>query len=445
MIAVLFIAIGLLLVIGMPIAFALGAGASIAILWEGTLPISIVAQRMFFGLDSWLLMAIPLFMLAGQLMASGGMSSRLVAFTTELFGFIRGSLGFVCVAASMTFAGVSGSSTADTAAVGSILLPLMQERGYDMRFATALQAAAGSIGPVIPPSLLMILIGFTTDTSVSALFLGGIVPGLMIGLGLMVVVYVHAARGGSAYLASRSDVDVRRVLRTGMAAAPALGMPVIILVGIVGGIFTTTEAAVVAVVYGLVVGMFVYREISLADLPRIIARSAELATVIMFIQTTAFLFAWLITVHQVPALLAQAFVSRVSGPGTFFLLYIPLLLLRRRGDGELLGHDRVAADRLPDRPEARRRPGSLRRRHHGWLGDRLRDAAVRGHAVRILQPHRKEHPRDNALYLADRRLDARGVAADNVLSRDRLVDPGDVRLIPRATSHTAAHVLRCAT
>lgn len=327
MIAILVIAIVVFFLIGMPIAFAIGAGSTIAILWDGTLPISIVAQRMFFGLDSWLLMAIPLFMLAGQLMAAGGMSSRLVAFTTELFGFIRGSLGFVCVAASMTFAGVSGSSTADTAAVGSILLPLMKERGYDMRFATALQAAAGSIGPVIPPSLLMILIGFTTNTSVSALFLGGIVPGLLIGLGLMVVTYVHAARGGPAYLGTQTHVDFRRVVRTGLVAAPALGMPVIILVGIVGGIFTTTEAAVVAVVYGLGVGMFVYREISLSDLPGIIARSAELATVIMFIQTTAFLFAWLITVHQVPALLAKAFVAQVSGPGTFFLLYIPLLLL----------------------------------------------------------------------------------------------------------------------
>ena len=327
MIAILIIAIVVFFLIGMPIAFAIGAGSTIAILWDGGLPISIVAQRMFFGLDSWLLMAIPLFMLAGQLMAAGGMSSRLVAFTTELFGFIRGSLGFVCVAASMTFAGVSGSSTADTAAVGSILLPLMKERGYDMRFATALQAAAGSIGPVIPPSLLMILIGFTTNTSVSALFLGGIVPGLLIGLGLMVVTYAHAARGGPAYLGTQTHVDFRRVVRTGLMAAPALGMPVIILVGIVGGIFTTTEAAVVAVVYGLGVGMFVYREISLSDLPGIIARSAELATVIMFIQTTAFLFAWLITVHQVPALLAKAFVAQVSGPGTFFLLYIPLLLL----------------------------------------------------------------------------------------------------------------------
>lgn len=327
MIVVLLAAIALLFVIGVPIAFALGAGASIAILWEGSLPISIVAQRMFFGLDSWLLMAIPLFMLAGQLMSAGGMSTRLVAFANELFGFVRGSLAIVSVVASMVFAGVSGSSTADTAAVGSILLPLMDERGYDMRFATALQAAAGSIGPIIPPSLLMILIGFTTSTSVSALFLGGIIPGLLIGLGLIVVAYVHAVRGGDAYLPSHRGVSLRRLVRTGVAAAPALGMPVVILVGIVGGFFTTTEAAVIAVVYGLFVSMCVYREITFAQLPRLIMRSAELAAVIMFIQTTAFLFVWLITVHEAPAALARFMVEWVSGPGTFFLLYLPLLLL----------------------------------------------------------------------------------------------------------------------
>jgi C4-dicarboxylate transporter DctM subunit len=327
MIVVLLAAIALLFVIGVPIAFALGAGASIAILWEGGLPISIVAQRMFFGLDSWLLMAIPLFMLAGQLMSVGGMSTRLVAFATELFGFVRGSLAIISVVASMVFAGVSGSSTADTAAVGSILLPLMDERGYDMRFATALQAAAGSIGPIIPPSLLMILIGFTTSTSVSALFLGGIIPGLLIGLGLIVVAYVHAVRGGDAYLPSNPGVSLRRLVRTGVAAAPALGMPVVILVGIVGGFFTTTEAAVIAVIYGLFVSMFVYREITFAQLPRLIMRSAELAAVIMFIQTTAFLFVWLITVHEAPAALARFMVEWVSGPGTFFLLYLPLLLL----------------------------------------------------------------------------------------------------------------------
>jgi len=327
MIGLLFITIVVFFIIGMPIAFALGSGALIALLFGSDLPLMLIPQRMFFGLDSWLLMAIPLFMLAGQLMTHGGISRRLVEFTTELFGFIRGSLGFISVAASMIFAGVSGSSAADTAAIGSIILPIMKERGYNMNFATALQSAAGSIGPVIPPSLLMILIGYMTNTSVSQLFLGGVVPGVLIGLGLMVVVYIHALRGGAAYLQTIEKVSLKRVIRTGIAALPGLGLPFIIIFGIVGGIFTTTEAAVVAVVYGFVVGMFVYKEIKVKDIPKILFQSAELATIILFIQSTAFLFAWLITVNELPVQLAKGLTAVVSSQSGFFVVYIILLLL----------------------------------------------------------------------------------------------------------------------
>ena len=327
MIALLLITIVVFFIIGMPIAFALGSGSLIALLFGSDLPLMLIPQRMFFGLDSWLLMAIPLFMLAGQLMTHGGISRRLVEFTTELFGFIRGSLGFISVAASMIFAGVSGSSAADTAAIGSIILPIMKERGYNMNFATALQSAAGSIGPVIPPSLLMILIGYMTNTSVSQLFLGGVVPGVLIGLGLMVVVYIHALRGGAAYLQTIEKVSLKRVIRTGIAALPGLGLPFIIIFGIVGGIFTTTEAAVVAVVYGFVVGMFVYKEIKVKDIPKILFQSAELATIILFIQSTAFLFAWLITVNELPVQLAKGLTAVVSSQSGFFVVYIILLLL----------------------------------------------------------------------------------------------------------------------
>lgn len=327
MIGLLFITIVVFFIIGMPIAFALGSGALIALLFGSDLPLMLIPQRMFFGLDSWLLMAIPLFMLAGQLMTHGGISRRLVSFTTELFGFIRGSLGFISVAASMIFAGVSGSSAADTAAIGSIILPIMKERGYNMKFATALQSAAGSIGPVIPPSLLMILIGYMTNTSVTQLFLGGVVPGVLIGLGLMVVVYIHALRGGAAYLPTIAKVSLRRIIRTGIAALPGLGLPFIIIFGIVGGIFTTTEAAVVAVVYGFVVGMFVYKEIKVKDIPKILFQSAELATIILFIQSTAFLFAWLITVNELPVQLARGLTAVVSSRSGFLTMYIILLLL----------------------------------------------------------------------------------------------------------------------
>ena len=311
----------------MPIAFAMGTGTLVALVFGSELPLMIIPQRMFFGLNSWLLMAIPLFMLAGQLMIHGGMSKRLVEFTTELFGYIKGSLGYISVAASMIFAGVSGSSAADTAAVGSIMLPIMKDRGYNMNFATALQAAAGSIGPIIPPSLMMILIGYVTDTSVSQLFLGGVIPGLLIGVGLMVVVYIHASKGGKAYLQTREDLNMKRLLSTGISALPSLGLPFIIIFGIVGGVFTITEAAVIAVVYGFIVGMFIYKEISIRDVPKILFESAELATIILFIQTTAFLFAWLITVNELPANLSNSLLSIISSKTGFYIMYIILLLL----------------------------------------------------------------------------------------------------------------------
>jgi C4-dicarboxylate transporter DctM subunit len=322
---VLFLSIAVLLLLGMPIAFALGIGSSFTLLADSTLPLVLAPQRMFTALDSWPIMAIPLFMLAGELMDKGGISRRIVDFSNALFGFIKGSLGMVSVMASMIFAGVSGSSTADTAAVGSIMMPAMKRKGYDMDFATALIAAAGAIGPIIPPSILMILIGYVTDTSVASLFLGGIVPGVLIGIGLMAVAFVHAHKGGKAYL-STYQFRFKEVWKTGKSALPGLGLPFIIVFGILGGIFTATEAAVVAVIYGLIVGLFVYREISLKQLPKIFLKSAETSCVIMFIACTAFLFAWLITVKQLPVHLGE-FLKANIGSKMMFLVLLNIVLL----------------------------------------------------------------------------------------------------------------------
>ena len=309
----------------MPIAFALGLGSSFTLLSDNTLPLVLVPQRMFAALDSWPIMAIPLFMLAGELMDKGGISRRIVAFSNACFGFVKGSLGMVSVMASMIFAGVSGSSTADTAAVGSIMMPAMKRKGYDMDFATALIAAAGAIGPIIPPSILMILIGYVTDTSVASLFLGGIIPGVLIGVGLMAVSFFHAQRGGKAYL-STSKFHFQEVIKTGKKALPGLGLPFIIVFGILGGIFTATEAAVVAVVYGLIVGLFIYREITFKQLPKIFLKSAETSCVVMFIACTAFLFAWLITVKQLPVYLGD-FLKANIGSKVMFLVLLNIVLL----------------------------------------------------------------------------------------------------------------------
>jgi C4-dicarboxylate transporter DctM subunit len=280
---------------------------------------------MFTALDSWPIMAVPLFMLAGGLMDKGGMSRRIVEFASACLCFVRGSLGMVTVLASMVFAGISGSSTADTAAVGSILLPAMRDRGYDMRFAAALQAAAGAIGPIIPPSILMIVIGYVTGTSVAQLFLAGVVPGVLIGIGLMVVAYRQALKEGPDFDAPQ-PFDGRRILRTGASALPALGLPFLIVLGILGGIFTATEAAAAAVVYGLLVGLFLYREIGWRDLPSIALEAAERACVVLFIAATAMLFAWLVAVNQVPQALGLLLQTHIADR-TVFLIFLNLALL----------------------------------------------------------------------------------------------------------------------
>jgi C4-dicarboxylate transporter DctM subunit len=323
---ILFLTIAILFIIGMPIAFALGLGSLFALFADSNTPLVLIPQRMFVALDSWPLMAIPLFMLAGVLMDKGGISQKIVDFSSACLGFIRGSLGMITVAASMVFAGISGSSTADTAAVGSILLPSMKKKGYDMRFATALQAAAGAIGPIIPPSILMIILGYVTDTSIARLFLGGIIPGLMIGLSLMIIAFVQGMKGGKAYL-SPEKFHIKEVLRTGRAALPGLGLPFIIVFGILSGVFTATEAAVVAVVYGIVVGMFVYKKISVRDLPKIFIRAAEISCVVMFIASTAFLFAWLITVKQLPVVLGDYLQEHIAGKIMFLVLLNIILLV----------------------------------------------------------------------------------------------------------------------
>ena len=325
--AVLFISIIVFYLIGMPLAFAIGLSSVLAIVVDPTLPLTLVTQRMFFGLDSWLVMAIPLFMLAGELMTAGGMSKRLVDFITELFGFLRGSLAIISVGSSMLFAGISGSAAADTAAVGSIVLPMMEEKKYNMKFATALVAAAGSIGPIIPPSLMMIVIGYMTDTSVIKLFMAGIIPGILIGVGLMIVAYIHAVRGGAAYAPSTQKFDPKRALDKGLKALPGLGLPLIIVVGILGGVFTVTEAAVVAVVYGFVVAKYIYKDLEYADLPRILFKSAKFATTIMLINATAFLFSWVLTWHQLPVAVTEFVTSHVESRVEFFFYFCAVVLI----------------------------------------------------------------------------------------------------------------------
>lgn len=322
MLAIMAISILALFVIGAPIVVGLGMGTTIGIILDGAFPLELIPQRMFTGLDSWPILAIPLFMLAGNLMDQGGLSKKIVECASAWLGWVPGSLAMICVVTSMVFAGISGSSTADTAAVGSILMPSMREKGYDMRFATVLQAGAGAIGPIIPPSILMVLIGYSTGQSVGRLFLCGIIPGLLVGLSLMIYSFIHVARhpaeSGTAY-GSRDKFVLSHALKCTWKALPGLLLPFIIIFGIVGGAFTATEGAAVAVLYGLVVALFVYKGITLKDLPKLLLKSAETAAMIIIITAGAYIFSWFITAKNVPTLLTEFMHANIHSQFAFLI------------------------------------------------------------------------------------------------------------------------------
>lgn len=324
MIATLFLGILFFFLIGTPIAVGLGLGTTISIILDGNFPLVLVPQRMFTGLDSWPIMAIPLFMFAGNLMDEGGLSQKIVEFAEAWVGWLKGSLAMVCVLASMVFAGISGSSTADTAAVGAILMPAMREKGYDMRFASVLQAGAGAIGPIIPPSILMVLIGYSTNTSVGQLFMCGVIPGILVGVSLMVYSYIHASRRGAAYV-STAPFDFKTAMKKTWIAMPGIGLPFIIIFGIVGGVFTATEGAGIAVLYGLIVALFVYKEITVKDLPRLLLKSAESASMIIIITAAAYIFSWFITARQIPQLLVT-FMNTYIHSRFLFLIFLNIIL-----------------------------------------------------------------------------------------------------------------------
>jgi C4-dicarboxylate transporter DctM subunit len=314
MIAALFLCLAILLVFGVPVAFAIGLSGVAALLVHGQIPLEVVPQRAFAAVDSWTLMAVPLFILAGELMNACGISERAV----KLVGRIRGGLPTVSIAASMFFASITGSSSASTAAVGSMMIPAMKKRGYPAGFATAFQAAGGALGPIIPPSIIMIVMGYVTETSIAALFIGGILPGILIGGALIATGYQKARHYETTTEESENvEVSRKRILWEGL---PALGMPLVVLGGILTGVFTATEAAGVAVAYGLVAGFLIYKELRVSDLRPLLVKSALRACVVMFVATCAYLFAWMIAVGRVPDQMAGALQTWAQSPLMFLVL-----------------------------------------------------------------------------------------------------------------------------
>lgn len=323
MLILLFAAFLVLMVMGIPIFFAMAMSSLIALLFQGELSLMIIPQRMFAMIDSFSLLAIPFFVLAGVFMETGGISARLVSFAGALVGHFRAGLCHVTVVSAMIFAGVSGSATADTSAIGAIVIPAMIKTGYKKGFVAALLASAGAIGPIIPPSLIMIVYGSMTGVSIAAMFLGGFIPGVIIGLGLMTVCYLWRSQ---TLMAREPRATLREAARRFVDAFWALISPVIILGGIVFGVFTPTEAGVVAAVYALLVGLFIYGEIRVKDIPDMLVRGATTATIVMSIIAAAGVFGWLLASEQMPAIVAQ-WMNGVTDSPALKMLLIQLFLL----------------------------------------------------------------------------------------------------------------------
>ncbi|MDT1062196.1 TRAP transporter large permease [Paracoccus sp. CPCC 101403] len=313
------------LALGVPVVFVLGASAVLALLTTTDVPVAIVSQRVFAGLNTFTLMAIPFFVFAGVIMDAGGISRRIVAFASALIGWIVGSLYQVSCVAAAGLAAISGSGSADTAAISAIMQPQLRRRRYDIDFGAALIACAGSLAQVIPPSLTMVIMAVVSNVSIGALFIAGIVPGFLCILLLMVCAYYFARKGGDTYRETE-PFTMSRLLKTGWAALPAAGMPFLILGGILGGAFTPTEAAAVSAFYGLLVGVFVYRELKPSQLPVLILRTVSLSAAVMLIIGTASVFSWLIANANVPQILGE-WLNSVSSSPIVFLLIVNLLLL----------------------------------------------------------------------------------------------------------------------
>lgn len=324
MVTVLFVSFFIMLFISVPIAVALGVGSVLALVLCSHMPLLLLPQKMFNGINTFTYMAIPLFMLAGAIMAEAKISDRLVNLASLFFGKYPGGLAHVSTGASAFFGAISGSAPATTAAIGSIMIPSMGKRGYDGAFSAAVVASSGALGLIIPPSLTMVVYGVSSGASIGAMFLCGIVPGILIAIALVMVNYWIARRDGLAAEPAVPRDQVGFIVRDSILA---LMMPFLILGGIYAGVFTPTESAAVACLYGLIIGICVYRTIDFKALLRIFVSTAESSALVMFLMGTANLFGFIITYEQLPQTIASMILQWTDNVTLVMLIVMVILLI----------------------------------------------------------------------------------------------------------------------
>jgi len=323
--AVLFGTFALFLLLSVPVGIALGLSTLVTMVYSGSLPIPFLMKELVTAMDSFPIMAVPFFILAGEIMGKGGISERLFKFANSLVGNKTGGFAMATIITCMFFAAISGSGPATVAAIGGIMIPAMIKNGYDKRFATAVVAAAGSLGVIIPPSIPMVIYGVAGGASIGDMFIAGIIPGVLVGLGLLIWTYIYSRKHG--YKGTDEPTSIIKIAKSFWEAKWALLIPVIILGGIYGGIFTPTEAAVIAVVYGLIAGKFLYGELKFKDLPKVFSDSALTTATVLIIVGSATAFGRLLTIEQIPSQIANGLLSVSENPIVIIMLITVLLLI----------------------------------------------------------------------------------------------------------------------
>ena len=320
---ILFAVFIVLLVSGLPVAFCLLLSAICSAIYTG-IPLSIIFQRMFGGLDNFVLLAIPFFIFMGNIMEQGGMAKKVVQFSNIIIGRIRGGLAGVNVLASMFFAGISGSAVADTSSIGSMLIPMMNEEGYDKNFSAAITATSSTIGLIIPPSNAIIIYSFAVGgLSVAKLFSAGIIPGILVGLGLILTGYVISVKENYP---SHPLPSIREAIRIVKETSLSILLVVIIVGGILGGVFTATEAAVFGVVYSFVISFFVYKNLKIKDIPIILRKTIKTSAVVLILLATSTAFSYILSYERIPELVCEVLIN-ISDSKIVLLIIINILLL----------------------------------------------------------------------------------------------------------------------